>query len=149
MLEFFVRRFLSEPRHITHILIRLAGLCNFRRVVQTGCDCHNLEVSVIVQNWTAWQGFARVCVYFPLQDSVTGDYVFEAGAVVLGDRGVCCVDEFDKMTTEHQSLLEAMEQQEVRGSCHVMLGHVIFIFYILFITMCMMVVGLPLNLPYK
>ncbi|KAL9191468.1 hypothetical protein ACHAXT_001174 [Thalassiosira profunda] len=43
-----------------------------------------------------------------------GDMGIEAGALVLADRGVCCLDELDKMPKNHQDgLLEAMEQQQV------------------------------------
>uniref|UniRef100_A0A1Y1K104 DNA helicase MCM8 n=1 Tax=Photinus pyralis TaxID=7054 RepID=A0A1Y1K104_PHOPY len=43
----------------------------------------------------------------------SGDYSLEAGALILADRGCLCIDEFDKMTSQHTSLLEAMEQQSI------------------------------------
>ncbi|CAF4005609.1 unnamed protein product [Rotaria sp. Silwood2] len=40
-----------------------------------------------------------------------GDLMLDAGALVMAHQGCCCIDEFDKMISQQQVLLEAMEQQ--------------------------------------
>ena len=76
-------------------LLRAAANCSPRSVVVCGNTATTAGLTVAVSR----------------EDN--GEMSLEAGALVLANQGVCCIDELDKMTAEPNALLEAMEQQSI------------------------------------
>ncbi|MFH1229268.1 MAG: LAGLIDADG family homing endonuclease [Candidatus Aenigmatarchaeota archaeon] len=97
---------------------------NYHRFVANGIVVHNTGKSQLLKlisgiipkgKYVAGRGASAAGLTATVvKDEASGDWMLEAGAMVLANKGILAIDEFDKMTEEDQvAMHEGLEQQQI------------------------------------
>lgn len=108
--------YLQEPQTVYDVEVPTS-----HKFIANGIVSHNTAKSEMLKFcariaprglYTSGRGSTAAGLTAAVVRDKTGIMMLEAGAVVLGDQGLVCIDEFDKMKPEDRSALhEVMEQQ--------------------------------------
>jgi len=118
--------FSNEPEDVYDIEVPVS-----HKFIANGIVSHNTAKSEMLKFaakiaprglYTSGRGTTAAGLTAAVIRDKSGIYMLEAGAVVLGDQGLVCIDEFDKIKPEDRSALhEVMEQQ----TCSVAKGGIV------------------------